>query len=576
MKFSVIVPSYNSEKYIGKLLDSLVKQTFNYEDFEVIIVDDCSQDRTLEIANDYKTKLNLSTYKLDSNSGGPGRPRNEALKYARGEYIFFLDSDDSIASETLENVDKFVKENNADTILVKLEGVNGRSAPKSMYKETKSEVDLVDSRILFTLSATKFFKASLLKDNNIWFPENLKSAEDQIFTIKAYLKSKKISILADQSYYFINKREGEHMSEAYVSPTKFYNVMSLIIEEILKSDKKEKYKILSLFLKREFTVSKTKNFSLRIKDDLVEEWMEAFGGFLELIPERVYDLLEPSFIPLIKYGKNRDFTMYKIIEKSYKENTFNDIRIKDNKIWAKFTEESPYFDVSNLDMPSIKMEKFEMNYQKLTIDIYLWNSLVQKSKNSSQYYLKLKSRDKANVIYIPFKLQKNNIFRFILDIDDSASFLVKDKIWDLFFLIETNGYYVERRLGNNRNNYIYNEGTSLQFEYDDINYRLTPYFTKGFDNLSLIIKSIHTSKMFEVKYIDSNNCELVSKSLPFILNEGVLFIKNKNKLISGYIYEGEKYKDSVLTYRLQFNKKVRKKWMENNVNTIITSVIMRK
>lgn len=80
MKFSVIIPSYNSERYIAELLDSLKNQTIDKQQYEVLLVDDCSTDKTLEIAKTYENKMNLNIKRLEQNSGGPGKPRNTALK----------------------------------------------------------------------------------------------------------------------------------------------------------------------------------------------------------------------------------------------------------------------------------------------------------------------------------------------------------------------------------------------------------------------------------------------------------------------------------------------------------------
>lgn len=70
MKFSVIVPTYNSEKYITELLNSLAKQDFPKTEFEVVVVDDCSTDQTLQIVEKYRNKLNLKVSQLETNSGG--------------------------------------------------------------------------------------------------------------------------------------------------------------------------------------------------------------------------------------------------------------------------------------------------------------------------------------------------------------------------------------------------------------------------------------------------------------------------------------------------------------------------
>ena len=90
---SIVVPTYNSEKYISKTLDSILSQT--YFPKEIIVVDDDSSDRTREILNSYITKHNnIRVHVLNKNFGGPARPRNIGIMDAKGGYVAFLDSDD--------------------------------------------------------------------------------------------------------------------------------------------------------------------------------------------------------------------------------------------------------------------------------------------------------------------------------------------------------------------------------------------------------------------------------------------------------------------------------------------------
>ena len=90
MKFSVIIPLYNKESYLSQTLNSVKGQT--YKDFEVIIVDDGSLDRSLSIANSYKTDSRFKVYHLQN--GGVSKARNYGISVCKGDYICFLDADD--------------------------------------------------------------------------------------------------------------------------------------------------------------------------------------------------------------------------------------------------------------------------------------------------------------------------------------------------------------------------------------------------------------------------------------------------------------------------------------------------
>jgi glycosyltransferase involved in cell wall biosynthesis len=97
--FSVIMPAYNAEATLGEAIESVLSQT--YEDFELLVVDDCSADKTKNIIEFYKNDLRLRSIFLSENLGVAGA-RNKAIKEAKGRYIAFLDADDVWLSEKLE------------------------------------------------------------------------------------------------------------------------------------------------------------------------------------------------------------------------------------------------------------------------------------------------------------------------------------------------------------------------------------------------------------------------------------------------------------------------------------------
>ena len=115
-QISVIIPMYNVEKYVGECLDSLLCQTF--QDFEVIIVDDCSTDGSREVVKNYIPKFNgkLQLIESEKNSGCCSIPRRIGMKYALGKYVFFLDSDDMIIKTAFEKLYNIAEEFQADVV----------------------------------------------------------------------------------------------------------------------------------------------------------------------------------------------------------------------------------------------------------------------------------------------------------------------------------------------------------------------------------------------------------------------------------------------------------------------------
>ena len=100
---SVIIPMYNAEKYIGECLDSILAQTF--QDFEVIIADNCSTDNSTKVVERYlKKRSQIQLVRTKFHADGAGIPRKTAIGLSRGEYIFFMDSDDAIVEDALEKI----------------------------------------------------------------------------------------------------------------------------------------------------------------------------------------------------------------------------------------------------------------------------------------------------------------------------------------------------------------------------------------------------------------------------------------------------------------------------------------
>ena len=118
-KFSIIIPVYNVEKYIGKCLDSIMNQT--YKDYEVIIVNDGTKDHSMEIVKDYDVKV------INQKNQGLSAARNRGVKEATGDYILFIDSDDYIEKDLLKELNKSLK-NNPDLVRFQVQEVydNGK------------------------------------------------------------------------------------------------------------------------------------------------------------------------------------------------------------------------------------------------------------------------------------------------------------------------------------------------------------------------------------------------------------------------------------------------------------------
>lgn len=137
---SIIMPSYNTAKYISASINSIINQTYKY--WELIIVDDCSTDNTDEIVNKFLKDERIKYLKNEKNSGA-AISRNKALKEAKGKWIAFLDSDDLWVPEKLEKQINFMEENN-------------HSFSYTFYEEINEIGNNLNIRVLGPKKITKF------------------------------------------------------------------------------------------------------------------------------------------------------------------------------------------------------------------------------------------------------------------------------------------------------------------------------------------------------------------------------------------------------------------------------------
>lgn len=160
MLLSIIIPCYNMELYLEDCIESLLKQGMKTSSYEVIIVNDESKDRTLEIANRY-SKEHSQIKVIDKKNGGVGAARNTGFDLAKGEYIYFLDPDDFLAECTLPNLLEIAKNKQLDILTFDTKSVVTKKYPTS---ETKN-VDFKDISVYDGIT----YIAKRKHQNEVWW-----------------------------------------------------------------------------------------------------------------------------------------------------------------------------------------------------------------------------------------------------------------------------------------------------------------------------------------------------------------------------------------------------------------------
>ncbi|MYQ50695.1 MULTISPECIES: glycosyltransferase family 2 protein [unclassified Streptomyces] len=204
---TVVVAVYNTMPYLTECLNSLVGQSIGLDRLEVIAVDDGSTDASGDELDRFAQRY-PGTVKVvhQRNSGGPAAPSNRALDIATGRYVYFIGSDDHLGAEALERMVTCADEHGSDVVVGKMVGTNGRYVHQKLYAKSDPDISLYGSALPFTLANTKLFRRELVEKHKLRFPEDLPVGSDQPFTIEACVRARKISVLADYTYYYAVKR----------------------------------------------------------------------------------------------------------------------------------------------------------------------------------------------------------------------------------------------------------------------------------------------------------------------------------------------------------------------------------
>ena len=175
MLISFIVPVYNTEFYLEECLDSLLNQNIPHDQYEIICVNDGSTDCSLKILNKYSAKYR-NIVVVDKENGGVSSARNVGIDVAKGEYIWFFDSDDVLKHKALLNLIPLIKENTFDRIRVGMFIFNGDVHHYVDDNELKINSNATDSNVTLSLLSRSF-----ICEHNCRFNTDLAYCEDTIF-----------------------------------------------------------------------------------------------------------------------------------------------------------------------------------------------------------------------------------------------------------------------------------------------------------------------------------------------------------------------------------------------------------
>ena len=265
-KVSVIIPVYNVEKYIRQTLDSVVNQTF--KDIEIIIVDNKSTDKTLEIIEEYaKNDKRFVIYKNSENLK-QGIARNFGVQMARGQYIFFIDGDDYMELNAIERLYEKITETDSDITICtwnQFDDLTGKIDKNHVYAKLKQIPEEFDNKtfnwrdikysVFWQTSVPwdKMYKREFLIKKDVKFPGEI-FFEDNVFVYDALFKAEKISILReDLILYRCNRKNAVTNSRNHIffDYLKIFNLIGDNLKKIGLFDEMKyyywDYKVITLY-----------------------------------------------------------------------------------------------------------------------------------------------------------------------------------------------------------------------------------------------------------------------------------------------------------------------------------------
>ncbi len=263
MRFSVIIPVYNCGNVLSKCVDSIREQTF--DDFELLLIDDGSTDGSASVC-DAIAETDSRIKVLHQKNAGTSAARNAGLEMASGEYVAFLDNDDSwLRADVLERIDDCLRENAYDIICFKTEErledgspLRGKEPPLAASSLTGDFY--ADTHAMIKTSAytpavwSKIIRLRLIRENEIRFPSGMRN-EDIDFSCKLLQKAESISYIDEVFYGWTRGREQSQTSQS-ITPRIAQDLSSIISDNAANAMQlaPERRKLVEEFLSYPFAV----------------------------------------------------------------------------------------------------------------------------------------------------------------------------------------------------------------------------------------------------------------------------------------------------------------------------------
>lgn len=269
-KITLVIPVYNSEKYIGRCLDSILNQTYN--DVDILVINDGSKDKSKEIIEEYQRKYN-NIKLINQENIGVAKTRNKAIKLAETKYIMFIDNDDYIDSNYIETYLNKIEKTEADIVIGGYRRVN--IDKKILFKQKLINTEW--SKYIVLAPWAKIFNRDFLIKNNIEFLD-YSIGEDVYFNLIAFSKNPKIEIIDYIGYnWFFNTKSVSNTSQRGLrDDTDIRVLLDKVLENCdIKDNELMKYYFVRYFIwYMLFSGRKSNNKSFMKYYQMYKKWFE--------------------------------------------------------------------------------------------------------------------------------------------------------------------------------------------------------------------------------------------------------------------------------------------------------------
>lgn len=340
-KISVIIPVYNAEKTLTNAIESVINQSIEFENIELIIVNDNSTDNSKNIIDQYSKKYeNIIGIHLKENSGFPGKPRNIGIDNAHAPYLVFLDADDEYLPHAFETYYNTISKEKSDFVMAShYWNLENEKVKVNIVHECEDKSDLININPLLNEENFrrttyyhvapwgKIFDKNLINENNIKFLEDALS-EDAYFYYNALIKSKRITLLPNDILYVYNVSDSNE-SIIHSHDLKTFNAFLKGVGELFNLLKNVKFK------KRHPIRASIHSLILLFSNLTLKEKRENIHRLYELessIDEEIYlPLKEVKLLndQILKQNYTRAIILSEIYSFLYRNNTLR-------KIYRKF------------------------------------------------------------------------------------------------------------------------------------------------------------------------------------------------------------------------------------------------